>query len=121
MTEGDDGWPAVAGNPHKARKSCRQMSRILIRDGAEPKVLGEIFNVVVQAVLLFGADKRVLTPRMDRSLSRFQHRVAQRLTRRNPRRKRGGRWYYPPLAAAMAEAGFKEIGGYFTRRKNTVP
>ena len=30
----------------------------------------------------------------------------------------GGRWYYPPLAVAMAEAGFEEIGTYVIRRHN---
>ena len=28
-------------------------------------------------------------------------------------------WEYPPLAAAMEEAGFEEIGVYIKRRKNT--
>ena len=32
----------------------------------------------------------------------------------------GGVWYYPPLAVAMAEADFKEIGVYVTRRQNMV-
>ena len=31
-----------------------------------------------------------------------------------------GSWYYPPLAEAMAEAGFEEIGKYVTRSQNTV-
>ena len=30
------------------------------------------------------------------------------------------RWEYPPLAAAMEEAVFEEIGVYIKRRQNTV-
>ena len=57
---------------------------------------------------------------MERALSSFQHRVAQRLTGRKLRRRGEGRWKYPPLAAAMEEAGFGEIGVYITRRQNMV-
>ena len=39
----------------------------------------------------------------------------------SPEGSRGGRgWKYPLLAAAIEEAGFKEIGFYITRRQNTV-
>ena len=51
------------------------MSRILIREGLHPKVLGHLFKAVVQAVLLFGSEIRVLTPRMDQALSSFQKMV----------------------------------------------
>ena len=72
---GDYGWPAVAGNLHKARKSWGRMSQILIREGAEPKVSKLFFKAVIQAVLLFGAETWVLTPRVERYLSSLQHRV----------------------------------------------
>ena len=51
---GDDNWPEVAGNSQKSRKSWRQMSQILSLEGGDPKVLGQLFKAVVQAVLLFG-------------------------------------------------------------------
>ena len=47
MTAGDDDWPEVAGNLQKARKSWGQMSQILIREGADPKVSGHFFKAVV--------------------------------------------------------------------------
>ena len=76
LTAWEDDWPEVAGNLHKAKKSWVRMSRILIREGADPKVSGNFFKFVVQAVLLFGAETCVLTPRMEQDLIRFQHRVA---------------------------------------------
>ena len=66
MTAGDDYWPEVAGNLQNARKSWGQMLQILSWEGADPKVLGYFFKAVVQAVLLFGAEMWVLTPRMER-------------------------------------------------------
>ena len=56
MTAGDDDWPAVVGNLVKARKSCGRLSRILSREGADNRVLGNFFKAVVLAVLLFGTE-----------------------------------------------------------------
>ena len=75
---------------------------------------------MTQAVLLFGEETWVLTPRIDRSLDSFQHRVVRRNTRRQLRRQGGGIWEYPPLAEAMEEAGFEGIRNSVTRRRNTV-
>ena len=91
------------------------MLRVLSREGVDPKVLGQIFNAVVQAVFLSRVETWVLTSSMDWSLSIFQHRVVQRLARRKSRRQGSGSWYYPPLMAAMAERGFKEIDTYVMR------
>ena len=55
LTEGDDDWPAVAGNLGKARKSWGRLQRILSREGATKRVSGNFFKAVVQQVLLFGA------------------------------------------------------------------
>ena len=77
-------------------------------------------KAVTQAVLLFGAETWVLTPRMERDLSSFQHRVAQRIIRRNPGRWGDGSWEYPSLEEEMAESGFEGIGTYITRRQNMV-
>ena len=87
LTEGDDDWLAVLGNLGKARNIWGRLSWILSREGADPKVSGHFCKAVPQAVLLFGAKTWVLTPRMDRALDSFQHRVARRITGRQPRRR----------------------------------
>ena len=76
MTAGYDNWPAVAGNLIKDWKSWMRMKRILGREGADPRISGLFLKAVVQAVLLFGLETWVLTPRMERALGSFQHRVA---------------------------------------------
>ena len=51
--------------------------------GCQPTVIGDFFKAVVQAVLLFGLETWVMTPRMVRSLGGgVQHRVARRITGR---------------------------------------
>ena len=54
------------------------------------------------------------------ALGSLHHRVAQRLTGRQPRQRGKRRWYYPTLVSVMEEAGFGEIGVNITRRKNAV-
>ena len=71
MMAGDENWLSVAGNLVKARKSWGRMLRILSREGAEKRVSGNLFKVVVQAVLLFRAETWVLTPRIERALKIF--------------------------------------------------
>ena len=55
LTAGEDEWLEVVGNPGKTRKSWGRLSRILSREGVDPKVSGNFYKVVAQAVLLFGA------------------------------------------------------------------
>ena len=61
FTARDDDWLVVVGNLGKAWKSWGQLSRILIREGVDPKVSGNFYKAVSQAVLLFGAETWVLT------------------------------------------------------------
>ena len=57
---------------------------------------------------------------MGQTLGNFQHGFARRITGRNPRRWEEGGWDYSPLAAAMEEEGFEEIGVYILKRQNTI-
>ena len=68
------------------------MTRILSREGAEPRVSGFFFKVVVQAVFLFGSETWVFTPRMGRDLGGFQDQVEILLTGRILRRKPDRKW-----------------------------
>ena len=69
-----------------------QMTRILIREGADPKVSGLLFKAVVHAVLLLGEETWVLTPRIERALSSFQHMFVQRLSGRHLMWRGEGGW-----------------------------
>ena len=59
-----------------------QLSIILGREGAKSRVSGMLFKAVVQAVLLFGSEMWVKTPRMGGAIGGFQHRVAIWITGR---------------------------------------
>ena len=63
-------------------------------------------------------------PHIVRTLGRFHHRVAHRLTGCQPQRILNGVWLYPPLAEAMAEAmegaGLQEVETYIACHQNIV-
>ena len=59
-------------NLSRARAVWKRMTRILSREGAEPRVSGFLFKAMVQAVLVFGSETWVVTPCMGRVLGGFQ-------------------------------------------------
>ena len=82
---------------------------MLIREGLDDRTLRRIYVVVVQLILLYGSETWVMTPYIGRIWGIFHHRVAHRLTRRQPRRGWSSGWVYPLLEEAMAELGLQEV------------
>ena len=80
----------------------------------------QVYLAVVQLVNIYGLETWVMTPHIGRVLGRFHHRVARRLTGRQPWRGRDGVWIKPPLEDVMAEAGLQEVETYVYRRQNTA-
>ena len=80
---------------------------ILGREVANPRFPGIFFKALIQAVLIFWAETWIMTPCMGWNLGGFQHRVAQQITGRKPRRLLYGVWDYPPLDTAIQEKGFE--------------
>ena len=120
MTDGDNDLAAVVGNLKNARKSWSWLTRIMVQEGTNPRLSRMFSKAVIQAVLLFGSDMWVLTPRMERALGSFQHRVARRITGRQPMQQEEGGWYYPHLETDTEEAGFEEIMVYILKSQNTL-
>ena len=76
----DDDWTAVVRKLSRARAVWKRMTRSLSREGAAPRVSSFFLKAVVQAVLLFGSDTWVVTPRMGEALGGFQVQLAIRMT-----------------------------------------
>ena len=120
LTETDDEWPAVVVNLETARRSWGRLSRVMGREGADPKVSRAFYIAVTQAVLLFGSETWVLTSRMEKALDSFQSRVVSNITGRQPRRRKDRNWIYLPMAGIMKETGMVGIRISILRRQNTV-
>ena len=79
-----------------------------------------VYIAVVQAVMLYGLETWVMSPRIDRALGGFHHKVARILTLQQPRRRLDGMWLYRPLAEEIVEQGLQEVETYVSRLQNTV-
>ena len=55
LTASEYEWTSVMGSLQKNKNKWARMSRILGRGGANVRVLGTLFKVVDQAVLIFGS------------------------------------------------------------------
>ena len=88
LSVADDNCPGVLHNLRKAQQNWEWISRVLIREGVDARTLGRIYVTVVQAVMLYGFETWVMTPRSGRVLDGFHHRVARKLIVRQPRRGR---------------------------------
>ena len=62
-----------------------RLAKILGREGADKRTAKRFYVAVVQAVLLFGSETWVLTPRLEKSLERFHHQAARRMVGMGPK------------------------------------
>ena len=62
MTVWDNNCLAVVLNLIKDQKSWARLTRILVWEGAYPRVYGVFFKALVQAVFIFRSETWVLTP-----------------------------------------------------------
>ena len=81
------------------------MVKILGREGADKRMVGQLYVAVVQAVLFFGSETWVVTPRLDKAPSGFHHRVVRRMAGMGPECQFNRTWVYPPIGAALATVG----------------
>ena len=85
LTAIDNDWPEVIINLQKARKIWAILSRILVQEGADTRVLGSFYLTIVQADLIFSTDTCVVTSRIGRLLGCFHHKFARRIYVNQPK------------------------------------
>ena len=67
-------------------------SRILGREGANPRTSRIFYKAVIQVTLLFGSETWVMNPIIRKTLGIFHHKVACGLVGMQPQRDMMGRW-----------------------------
>ena len=63
-----------------------RLTKILVREGADKRTVGRFYMPVVQAVILFGYETWVLTPRLEKYIESFHHRVVRKMLGMGPKR-----------------------------------
>ena len=90
LSNEDNDWPEVVRNLWRAWQKWERLTRVLSRGGADARTSGQIYLSVVQSFMLYSSETWVITPRMERFWGGFHHRVACRMTERQPRREWDG-------------------------------
>ena len=109
FTSSDDDWAAVSLNLRNARGRCAQVSRVLSRQGATPKVSRMFYKAVCMSVLLFGSETWVVTDTIQRALDAFHHRAARFITGRHIRHRADGTWDCPSTDVTLEQAGLHRL------------
>ena len=98
ITTDDNDWPAAVSNLWKSRHKWAHLTRVLGREGGRfPDLVTDILGGGPVGNALQVSEVWVVTPLIGWVLGRFHHRVARRLTGRQPWRGKYGVWKYLPL------------------------
>jgi hypothetical protein len=84
LLSSENDWLDAIKNLVKARQRWARISRVLTREGANPRVSAVFYKAVIQTLLLYGSEIWLLTPRMLSKLEGFHQQIARRLTGRAP-------------------------------------
>ena len=94
--------------------------KIFGREGADRRTEGRFYLAVVQAVILFGSEKWVMTPQTEKALKGLHHRAVRRMSGMVTKHQRDGTWVYPSIGTALATMGLNEIRVYISCYQNKV-
>lgn len=97
------------------------LARVLLQEGAKPKVMGMFYKAVVQSVLLYGSETWVLTKANYEILNSFHVTIARKISktqfRQNPET---GIWDRTATATALERAGLSPLITYLVRRREYI-
>ena len=96
--------------------------KLLRREGASSRVMGHFYKAIVQAVLLYGSESWVLTPRLVTKLRSFHRKAVRFITNRRirPKADESEEWVYPDSASVLEDAGLFEIETSIQRQRDTI-
>ena len=71
LLSAENDWLAVERNLQRDLVNWERLTKILVMEGADKRIVGKFCVAVVQAVLLFGSETWVLTPQLEKALKGF--------------------------------------------------
>ena len=115
----DNDSKCILENIMKAKQRWNRIAHILKREGANAACMGKIYQVNLQAVLLYGADSWTIDNRNMRKLQSFHRRVVRHITGKHIM-KVGDTWEYPNHNELFDIAKLLPIERYIERRRGTL-
>jgi len=119
LADDDDDTFSIMDNLKKARQKWNCLALILKREGANAICMARFYMVIVQAVLLYGADSWTVTERNLKRIKSFHHRAVRYMTGHHIK-KVGEEWEYPNHQKLLKECKLLPIEKYIERRRGTL-
>jgi len=120
----DDDNSALKRNLQRARKRWGMIRRVLVREGANPRISGLFYKASCMTVLLYGTETWCWTQSMVSTLEGFHNRIARHITNRHirPRTNDDGDefWIYPSTTDTLDRAGLFPMKEYLRRRREPL-
>lgn len=125
MTADNNDWGAATRNVKRAKERWGRIRRILTRDGAKTRTMGQFYAATVQSILLYGAETWTLTVKMVRCLENFHNRAMRHITGDNIHPVgqvdgMGGEWIYPDMDEVRTKLGMRPILDLINERREKL-
>ena len=120
MTENDCDSMCINDQLGRARRRWNCIAKILKKEGANAKCMGKFYLIIVQAVLLYGADSWAVKNEDLRKLKSFHSRAIRYMTGTHIRKLESGEWEYPDHDKLLKECGLFPMETYIQRRRGTL-
>ena len=116
----DNDLKAVENQLKKARATWGRIGKILkIKTDSNIKIMSIFYKVIVQTILLFGAESWVINENVRNKLRTFHNRCARFITGRFIT-KEEDIWIFPDTKTTLEVADLLSIDEYIMNRRNTI-
>ena len=120
LNSNDNDLTAIQNQLTKARAVWGKIGKILkMRADSNIRIMSIFYKVIIQTVLLYGAESWVLNKDLKCKLRSFHHRSARFLTGRYIT-KIDDEWVYPETKKTLELAHLLPIDDYIMKRKQTI-
>ena len=113
----DDDWPVVKHDIKRVQKFQEVLGKFIIMEGADTRVAGIFYRVVIQVVLLFDFYTWLLSVAMERTVEGTHTGFLRQITRYRKQRKSYGTWVTPRVEVFQEAAVTQLEMTYIGRRQ----
>ena len=120
LDQTDDYWPAVRRNIIRASLVWGRLGTLLLREGADPKVLASFYRVVVQSILLYGSEMGVISASITKRIKGTNTEFLKMITGKRAKQLGDGTWETAGAEGIREAAGTQSDRIYIEQRQETV-
>jgi len=113
----DSDWGTLCTDLRRASCKWCKLSKLLHREGANPRIFGMFCKAVGPTVSLFGCESWTMTDAMWTVLKGFHHRAVRTMVDMVACRGPGGGWIHPSLEEALKKAGVHTMEHCVSKRQ----